>query len=141
MYAGPCEGRRLAVDSSKEETYCWGQKSCNEVYSSKSTLPHPCVWDVATSTCLRNDDATCLACPKCGTLARSTNEDSTDVTGERSCCAPGGAWYGRCGDGDGMEFTWTHGIKACERTTTIYSCLSFLIGIVPLSRLYFVNTT
>ena len=38
------------------------------------------------------------------------------VSGRRSCCVQGGAWFGQCGDaGDAdVEHTWEEGIKACE---------------------------
>ena len=45
-------------------------------------------------------------CPNCG--------DAT-THGERSCCARGGAWFKKCGDGGDAKFehTWTEGIQAC----------------------------
>ena len=48
-----------------------------------------------------------LACPKCRTVKRS---------GKLSCCARGGAWFGKCGDPGDSEYayTWLEGIEACE---------------------------
>ena len=50
---------------------------------------------------------TSFSCPKCG---------STNKSGKRSCCAPGGAWFKKCGDvGDtNFDHTWAEGIKACK---------------------------
>ena len=48
-------------------------------------------------------------CPKCGINAKS---------GKLSCCAPGGAWFKKCGGvGDAsFDHTWTEGIQACKST-------------------------
>ena len=45
-------------------------------------------------------------CPKCGTNKKN---------GIRSCCAFGGAWFNKCGDGSDPRFehTWFEGAKAC----------------------------
>ena len=53
--------------------------------------------------------STDTTCPKCGTLKKS---------GKVSCCAPGGAWFNKCGnDGDPkFDHTWSEGAKACEST-------------------------
>ena len=47
------------------------------------------------------------ACPKCGT---------TKVSGRRSCCAGGGAWFKNCGHSGDTKFdhTWAEGIQACK---------------------------
>lgn len=49
-------------------------------------------------------------CYKCG-IGKS---------GERSCCAQGGAWLGKCGsDGDSkFEHTWAEGFRACKQAPT-----------------------
>ena len=49
------------------------------------------------------------ACSKCGIVKNS---------GKPSCCAPGGDWFGDCGD-DGhinanFGHTWSEGIQACR---------------------------
>ena len=46
-------------------------------------------------------------CPKCGKGKKS---------GKLSCCARGGAWFQKCGDGDDSKFdhTWMEGIQACN---------------------------
>ena len=44
-------------------------------------------------------------CPKCGTLKKD---------GKLSCCAPGGAWFKNCGDGQMFQYTWADGIDACK---------------------------
>ena len=48
-----------------------------------------------------------VTCPKCGTTKKS---------GKLSCCARGGAWFKKCGDGGDTKFehTWTEGIQACK---------------------------
>ena len=47
-------------------------------------------------------------CPKCGSFE----------SGKQSCCAPGGTWFGDCGNsGDSkFEHTWFEGIQACDST-------------------------
>ena len=47
------------------------------------------------------------ACPKCGTIPDS---------GKRSCCVPGGAWFGECGDAGNANagHTWDEGLQACQ---------------------------
>ena len=53
---------------------------------------------------------TAAKCPKCG----------SSRTDKRSCCAPGGAWRGKCGDdGENMEHTWTEGLDACQCKSSI----------------------
>ena len=46
-------------------------------------------------------------CPKCGTTKKS---------GKHSCCARGGSWFKKCGDGDDTKFdhTWVEGMQACK---------------------------
>ena len=46
-------------------------------------------------------------CPVCGTLVES---------GQLSCCARGGAWFGNCGGAGDAKFdhTWFEGIQACK---------------------------
>ena len=48
------------------------------------------------------------ACPKCDMFTKS---------GRASCCAPGDAWYDKCGGAgnDHVEHTWMEGVKACRR--------------------------
>ena len=53
-------------------------------------------------------------CRKCGTIKGVTNKNGVDLTGVRSCCAPGGAWYGKCGKDGEAKFTWTQGATACQ---------------------------
>ena len=129
---GVCEGRMLAVDRARKETYCWSgtQISCNQLYSNKARPPKPCVWNAKTRVCLRNDNVVCLACPKCGAIAGSTNRDGAGLAVTGSCCAPGGAWYGRCGNGGEAEFSWSHGIKACEGKNAIYSFIYYCVSVV-----------
>ena len=49
-----------------------------------------------------------MACPKCGTFAKS---------GRVSCCAPGGAWYKNCGGAanKNLDHRWSEGVEACKR--------------------------
>ena len=49
-----------------------------------------------------------ITCPKCGTFEKS---------GRFSCCAPGGAWFKKCG-GVGnrkVDHRWSQGVQACKR--------------------------
>ena len=44
-------------------------------------------------------------CPKCG----------THLTGKPGCCAPDGAWSGKCGnENENKEHTWGEGWRACR---------------------------
>ena len=47
-------------------------------------------------------------CPRCATFRKS---------GRVSCCAPGGAWFNKCGGLGNKNFDhmWSEGVKACER--------------------------
>ena len=48
------------------------------------------------------------ACEKCGVSKKS---------GELSCCARGGSWFGRCGNfRDIFDYHWDDGIDACRQT-------------------------
>jgi len=53
------------------------------------------------------------SCQKCGTFEKS---------GRASCCAPGGAWYKKCGGAGNKKvaYQWSEGVQACsmEETTT-----------------------
>ena len=49
-----------------------------------------------------------IACSMCG---KFTND-------ERSCCAPGGTWFQKCGNKDAAH-TWADGIQACEELTAV----------------------
>ena len=52
--------------------------------------------------------ANTLTCSKCGTFRQS---------GRVSCCAPGGAWFKKCG-GVGninVDHMWSEGVEACKR--------------------------
>ena len=49
--------------------------------------------------------ATSVLCPKCGAFKKD---------GKSSCCAPGGAWFKKCGDGPRFQHTWADGIDACK---------------------------
>ena len=54
-----------------------------------------------------------MACPKCGTFAKS---------GRASCCAPGGAWYNNCGGAanKNVDHRWSEGVEACTRKSEAY---------------------
>ena len=114
-----CEGRKLAVDKFKKASFCWagsekGPGTCHTLYSSKIMPPQPCVWDAERFLCDSDDTLVCLKCQKCGTITAGTIEDDVNLIGMRSCCAVDGAWHGKCGNDDESEFTWTHGLKACQ---------------------------
>jgi len=50
------------------------------------------------------------ACSKCGKFPKS---------GRSSCCAPGGAWYQKCGGSTAnnkFEYSWIEGVEACKPT-------------------------
>ena len=49
-----------------------------------------------------------MTCPKCDTFEKS---------GRISCCAPGGAWYKKCGGVSNInaDHSWYEGVKACRR--------------------------
>jgi len=49
------------------------------------------------------------ACSKCGKFTKS---------GRVSCCAPGGAWYQKCGGAANSKFdySWIEGVEACKPT-------------------------
>ena len=59
-------------------------------------------------------------CPKCGIAKKS---------GERSCCARGGAWFKKCGDTGGAKFDhrWTEGIQACKGFASSVSDLQLML--------------
>ena len=133
---GVCEGRKLAVDKFREPSFCWtgsvkGPNTCHQLYTSKMMPPQPCVWHAEKRICARNDMLVCLTCPKCGTI---TDKDSVDSTGTRSCCAPDGAWAGKCGKDFEAEYTWTHGIKACQCNIALRMYISLMCMRVFLIR-------
>ena len=70
---------------------------------------------------LSESSAGFAACPKCGTTKKS---------GKRSCCAPGGAWFKKCGDAGDTQFdhTWAEGIQACKGVVSSVSAESSLQG-------------
>ena len=53
-------------------------------------------------------------CPKCAVIMQ---------TGQISCCARDGAWFGECGDEDDLNFgyTWGEGIEACNAFVSLFS--------------------
>ena len=56
-----------------------------------------------------------VACAKCGTFKHSSR---------LSCCAPGGAWFKKCGVAveAGVEYSWSEGVEVCKRTSTAKTC-------------------
>jgi surface protein len=50
-------------------------------------------------------------CQKCGTFEKS---------GRASCCAPGGAWYKKCGGAGNKKvaYQWSEGVQACAKKAT-----------------------
>ena len=48
-----------------------------------------------------------LVCQKCAPLKKS---------GKYSCCAPGGAWFNKCGNAGNKDVrhSWLEGIRACD---------------------------
>ena len=107
------------VDKFRKASFCWtgsnkGPDICDKLYSSKILPPQPCKWDAEKFICARDDTLVCLTCPKCGSITGNAYKDGVDSTGVRSCCALDGAWHGKCGKDGEAEFTWTHGMKACQ---------------------------
>ena len=51
--------------------------------------------------------ANTITCPKCQTFQKS---------GRASCCAPGGAWFRKCGGfgNQNVDHSWSEGVKACK---------------------------
>ena len=49
-----------------------------------------------------------MTCPKCGTFEKS---------GRKSCCAPGGVWFQKCGGArnKNVDHKWFEGLAACKR--------------------------
>ena len=81
--------------------------------------------------------ATARQCPKCGTFSKS---------GRVSCCAPGGAWYKKCGGvGDSnVGHSWLEGTKACKRkcetgTMWIWFC-SVMVVLFCCFCMHYTNT-
>ena len=56
-----------------------------------------------------------ITCPNCGTFKKS---------GRVSCCAPGGAWYKKCGGVDNRNagHSWLEGVEACKRKSKLSGC-------------------
>ena len=52
--------------------------------------------------------ANAMECPKCGKFGKS---------GRVSCCAPGGAWFKKCGSAKNknIQYKWTEGTAACKK--------------------------
>ena len=50
-----------------------------------------------------------MVCSRCGAFRKS---------GRASCCAPGGAWFRKCGGpgSSNVDHSWSEGAKTCERT-------------------------
>ena len=84
------------------------------IHSRRSIIPSTGIRFFATST----TTTTSPVCPECG-----IKKDS----GQLSCCARGGAWFGNCGGAGDAKFdhTWFEGIQACtsklqvEQQTTL----------------------
>jgi len=76
-------------------------------------------WQAAKTT--KSDTPADKACSKCGKFTKS---------GRVSCCAPGGAWYQKCGGtaNNKFEYSWIEGVEACKPTveTTVVAsgCLT-----------------
>merc|ERR1712048_580769 len=64
----------------------------------KAPIGTPSIFPTITNT---------LTCQKCGTFEK---------TGRVSCCAPGGAWYKKCGGAGNrnVEHRWFEGVETCE---------------------------
>ena len=61
-------------------------------------------------------------CIKCGT---------TNKSGERSCCASGGAWFKNCGHAGDAQFdhTWADGFQACKDfASSVQSPVQIILG-------------
>ena len=80
----------------------------SELYVSRRPLPER---ELIASTAITTSVRT-VTCPKCGMFSKS---------GRVSCCAPGGAWYKKCGGAgnSNVEHRWFEGVAACQRKLEI----------------------
>lgn len=54
---------------------------------------------------------TAAECAACGTNQKN----------QRTCCAAGGAWFGKCGtvDDSDADHTWAEGVEACKEPAEV----------------------
>merc|ERR1712025_328882 len=83
-------------------------------------------WQVASTT--PAVAAANKVCSKCGKFTKS---------GRVSCCAPGGAWYQKCGGtaNNKFEYSWIEGVEACKPTveTTVVASGCLTCGVIQKS--------
>jgi len=86
----------------------------------------------ASTTPAATPAANAMECPKCGKFGKS---------GRVSCCAPGGAWFKKCGSSKNkknVQYKWTEGTAACKnkpaQTTTAAISACSVCGSVKKSR-------
>jgi len=81
-------------DRSFDHTWVEGIQACRKTPTPIDIVP-------------KNPSSTC---PKCGTNKKN---------GKRSCCAPNGAWFNKCGNEGDERYghTWVEGIQACKKNT------------------------
>ena len=74
----------------------------------RELIVHTPITTSISKAAITSTSGTTMGCPKCGTFEKS---------GRASCCAPGGAWYKKCGasGSTNVEHRWFEGVEACER--------------------------
>ena len=67
-----------------------------------------------------SSDPMFVTCSNCGTFRKS---------GRVSCCAPGGAWYNKCGNAGNrnLGYSWLEGLEACKCKSKVYECTLMLL--------------
>ena len=95
-------------------TWFEGLQACQSTYSSDRVIGMSFLLSLFMHAVLPEAPSASSTCSKCGTIKKS---------GKSSCCAPGGAWFKKCGDaGDSdFDYTWMDGIKACQSEPMIAS--------------------
>ena len=111
-----CQKAKSCADCLRAHQFCGWVDSHVIKWTGPSCLVGP-LWDweygpdrtVKLSDCQPSTTITTTSavCPKCGTVKKN---------GKLSCCAPGGAWFKKCGDGQKFQHTWGDGIDACKGT-------------------------
>ena len=127
-----CQTANTCADCARAASYC-GWALAHPSFFIKWNKPKCIVaplWDweygpenviTETSSCPTTTTITTTrpVCPKCGTFKKD---------GKVSCCAPGGAWFKKCGIRL-YDYTWGEGIDACKGQCALWaSCGSARTG-------------
>merc|ERR1712113_1138023 len=97
-----------------------GQHVTRRPLPDRELIVHTPVTTSVSTPAVTSTIANTMSCMKCGTFEKS---------GRISCCAPGGAWYKKCGGAGNrkLEHRWIEGMEACSKpkqTTRISSACS-----------------